>query len=87
MKHIKENIDKLYNRFHKPENYDRYNELILHTGEIINGSEIVKLFDDSYKIMREFAEYSPEMQLGLKTKLKKNVDKIEKWLDDNDWEK
>jgi len=87
MEYIKEKLDELYDRFHRPENYDRYNKLIVHTGEVINGSEIVNLFNESHKIIREFEKYRPEMQLGQRAQLRRNVDKIEKWLDDNHWAK
>ena len=82
---MNERYKQIIERIQKIENREKYTELVLHPENVVGGFEIHELFNKLKDILHEFEQSN--FNLGIESEFQRKINKIEKWLDDNNWEK
>ena len=85
MEYMSERYKQIIERIQKIENREKYTELVLRPENVVDGFEIQELFMKLKDILHEFEQSN--FNLGLESEFQRKINKIEKWLDDNNWGK
>ena len=81
MKQVLQNITE---RLHKPENEEKYNLLILHTSEIDGGQHFLNTYNDANSIVKNANPSDFDYNIYVST-FNSLVKRLAQWLDDNQW--
>ena len=81
MKQVLQNITE---RLHKPENKEKYNLLIPHTSEIDGGQHFLNTYNDANSIVKNANSSDFDYNIYVST-FNSLVKELAQWLDDNQW--
>lgn len=81
MKEILQNINE---RLHKPENKEKYDKLMLHTSEVDGGQHFLNTYNDADSIVKSANPSDFDYNIHVST-FNSLVKRLNQWLDDNQW--